>query len=345
MYGKLNFNKILFIGTFPSLKSGSLDVSETIAYLLKNEGFNIKITSKYENKFLRLTKIIFDFIVFNPSIIHINVFSGQAFFVSEIGVFLGFIFKKKVILTLHGGGLADFEKQNSQRIKMVFDKVDYIQSPSIFLKNYFVSKGFEIHYLPNPIVETNFPFFKRRDFNCKLLWVRAFSHIYNPDLAIKTLYEVVKVFPNATLSMVGPNKGILNQCMELANQLGLSDKIDFIGPVANTELKDFYQTHDIFLNTTQYESFGLAVIEAASCGIPIVSTSVGEIPYLWKNEFDIMLVESFSQIEMANQVIKLLENDELYHFLSNNARYTANQFSWDKVKPKWIELLNRIIRK
>jgi L-malate glycosyltransferase len=338
---KSKISKILFIGTFPSQKNGTLDVSETIANLLIEEGFNIKITSKYKNKLLRLINIVWDFFIYNPTIIHINVFSGKAFFIAEIGTVLGFIFKKKVILTLHGGGLIDFEKLNSKRIKMLFYKADYIQSPSYFLKEYFESKGFEINYLANPIIESNFPFITRSNLNYKLLWIRAFNSIYNPNLAINTLFEILKKYPNATLTMIGPNKGFLNNSKFLAKKLNILDKINFIGPIPNVKLKYYYNTHDIYVNTTKYESFGLSLIEAASSGIPIVSTSVGEIPYMWKNEFDIMLIESFSQIEMANQITKLFENIDLRQFLIDNARNKAMQFSWNLIKPNWIDLFNR----
>ena len=80
--------------------------------------------------------------------------------------------------------------------------------------------------------------------------------------------------------------------------LNLSNNIKILGPISNKKLSYYYQRHNVFINTTSYESFGTALIEAASCGIPIVSTNVGEIPLNWTNEKDILLVENFSEIEL-----------------------------------------------
>jgi glycosyltransferase involved in cell wall biosynthesis len=71
----------------------------------------------------------------------------------------------------------------------------------------------------------------------------------------------------------------------------LLEKITFTGPINNTELPAYYSSHSVFLNTTSYESFGMAVLEAAACGIPTVSTPVGEIPLLWKAGEEIMLTD------------------------------------------------------
>jgi len=132
----------------------------------------------------------------------------------------------------------------------------------------------------------------------------------------------------------------MRQVLLLIKRLNLTNSIDIIGPVDNSKLFKYYQTHNIYLNTTSYESYGVAVMEAASCGIPIVSTSVGELPYLWCSGTNIILIDNLDEIKMAAAVNSLLSSNELCDKLSKNARLIAENYDWDSVKNKWMKLLN-----
>jgi glycosyltransferase involved in cell wall biosynthesis len=138
--------------------------------------------------------------------------------------------------------------------------------------------------------------------------------------------------------MVGPDNGVLNETLEIIDLLGLNSSVKIVGSVPNSELFNYYQTHGIYLNTTSYESFGVALIEAASCGIPIVSTNVGEIPYIWKDNYDILL-SSFDSILFASRVKDILKDKELSEKLSFNARSLVQRFNWGNVNGQWEKLL------
>src|SRR5690606_33665116 len=97
----------------------------------------------------------------------------------------------------------------------------------------------------------------------------------------------------------------------------------------------YYHSHDVYLNTTSYESFGVAVVEAALCGIPIVTSNVGEIPLLWDNETHVLFAEELSGEAFATHVIQLVENPDLANKLTMNAVLKAKSFEWANVKPKW----------
>lgn len=331
--------KILLIGNLLSKQKGTKGVSE---HLIDRLSSNLQISSvsRFDNKFLRIIDIICAIIFYRGKILHVDVFSGPAFIISEVAVFFGFLFGKKNILTLRGGNLINFTKSNNLRFRNLVKKADYIQTPSLYLKRYFETNGVKIHYLPNSIKLDNFPF-TSNDFNeHSLLWVRAFDSTYNPEIPVRILNELIKSYPNTTLTMIGPDKGELSKVLKIIEKLGLNDKINIIGPVPNNELYKYFHKSQIFLNTTSFESFGVCLIEAASCGIPIVSNSVGEIDVLWEDNLNIMKVYDNNINQYVSKIVELIENRELYDDIKSNAKKMSESFSWERIKPKWLHLFN-----
>lgn len=331
----------LFIGSFLSDRKGSLSVSEFVAEKLKQEGVSVKLASYHKNKLLRLADIVFTILFSRVKIIHIEVYSGPAFRIAEIAAYCAGLKKTPVILTLHGGKLPEFSETNTQRINALFLKAKHIATPSLFLKDFFTKQqGIHIGYLPNSLDLERFPY-KRDSYKpFSLLWVRAFGEIYHPEVAVQTLSEIRKKFPLATLTMVGPDLGLLDKTKKLIEELGLTDFVTLKGPVANTELHAFYQTHQVYLNTPAYESFGVAVIEAACCGIPVVSSAVGEIPYLWQHERTMLLVNTPDANSFAKEVEKLFRNEAFALNISTAAKEKAETFNWTNTAPLWANLLN-----
>jgi len=331
--------KILMIGTFVSKKSGSISISEKIAQQINYCGLQFQLVSSKSNKLLRLLEIILHVLFGKYNKIHIDTFSGQAFRIAQVVTILAGFRLKRSILSLRGGALPDFYIEYPKRVRKTLDSASYLQSPSLYLIEFFEKQGIDVHYLPNGI-NLNLFKYERKNINVySLLWVRAFDEIYNPYLAIRALSLVKEYIPSASLTMIGPDKGLLRSSLELIDKLGLSQSVRIIGPIANDHLANYYHTHHVFLNTTRFESFGMAVMEAAACGIPIVSTNVGEIPYLWKNEENMMIVDSAEPVHFCQAVIKLVSSSELYENISVNARKKAEEYDWELIKEKWVQLL------
>ncbi len=331
--------KVLFIGNFLSKTHGTIGPTELMAKKFISEGRNVIMASCIHNKFFRLMDMCFKCWFFKYDVISIDVYSSSAilyaFLVSKLARFRN----KEIILVLHGGGLKEIFNSMSANISLLFNRATHIITPSHFLQAFFTGKGFDIMYIPNTINLTLFSYKKERPGKNKILWVRAFTETYNPDVAIKTLAIVLKFYPNATLTMVGPDKGNLPQMRMLIKILGLEERISIVGKVNNSELPQYYRSHDVYLNTTSYESFGVALLEAAACGLPIVSTSVGEIPFMWENGKDILLAESIEPDLLAELIMTYFRDQLLYDTIQKNAYYKSQNYSWDYVKGLWDKYL------
>jgi glycosyltransferase involved in cell wall biosynthesis len=85
-------------------------------------------------------------------------------------------------------------------------------------------------------------------------------------------------------------------------------------------------------------------LEAAACGVPIVSTNVGGVPYLVEHERTALLVPPDDPARMADAVARVLRDSALRRTLRDNAMQLANSCSWPVVTRQWLELYGRIAR-
>jgi len=331
--------KVLFIGSFLSKHDGSLSYGESLAKQLNGVGFKCILISNSEIKFIRLFEIIFSLLVYNGRVVHIDIFSGNAFHIAEIASRIAHLRRKMIVMTLRGGKLTEFYECNPAKVNFVLKRADILQTPSLFLQSYFYMKGYNIKRLPNAVDLLKFTYERSNVKKHSILWIRAFTEIYNPGLAVSAIYEICKKYPDTTLTMVGPDKGLLHEVQKKVNDLGIDNSITFTGPLPNDELVALYQEHEVYINTTSYESFGNAMFEAASCGTPIVSSAVGEIPLLWKGGEDVLLIEKLDAGDFAKAIIRLFDNKDLAGHISKNARTKAEDFGWDKIRLQWVSML------
>lgn len=334
--------KALFIGNFLSNHSGTKGAVEKLAPNFESIEIDAKLVSSINNKYFRLIHMILASLFFSYKIIHIDIYSGDAFKYAELCANIARFSKKKILLNLRGGMLKELHEKHPNRINKLFGNADHILTPSLFLKDYFQKHNLKVHYLPNAIDFLRFPFKRDRVKPYSLLWVRAFNSIYSPEVAIKSLLEVKKEFPDTSLTMVGPDKGTRAEIECIINKNNLQDSVTLTGAIPNTALFEYYQTHQVFLNTTQYESFGVCIAEAASCGIPIISNNVGEIPFLWRNETNCFLVENNSIEEFSKYIKRVFNESELSIKLSEKAKINIEKFKLPKIILKWKELFQKI---
>jgi glycosyltransferase involved in cell wall biosynthesis len=141
--------------------------------------------------------------------------------------------------------------------------------------------------------------------------------------------------------MIGPDKddGSLQAMQQIATGLGVAHRIGLPGRIPKAEVTDWMNRGDIFLNTTNVDNTPISVLEAMACGLCVVSTNVGGIPYLLEHEQDTLLVPSDDPAAMATAVRRLLTEPDLAERLSRNARQKAEQFDWSIVLPQWEALL------
>ena len=203
----------------------------------------------------------------------------------------------------------------------------------------------DIQLLPNSLDLCNYEFKLRVTTVPKLVWLRAFQKIYNPVLAIKVLSCLVERGFDASLVMVGPDlgDGSLEEVKQLIRQKGIEKRVEIPGQIPKSDVNKWLNKGDILLNTPFVDNTPVSVIEAMACGLCVVSTDVGGMPYLMDNDVDGLLVAPDQVEAMTNAVCRILLEPELSEKLSYNARTKIEKFNWSNILPIWEELLLRII--
>ena len=333
---------ILYIGNKLISKNKNVTGIVTLGRLLELEGYKIVSVSSLQNQFLRLLSMLWAIFKFRNKISHvlIDTYSTKNFYYAVMSSQLCRLFKLKYIPILRGGNLPNRLDVSPKSCKRVFSNSYKNVSPSNYLVAEFSKRGYKTTFIPNVIEINQYKFLERKIENPKLLYVRAFAKIYNPEMAVNVLNKLLETYPKATLCMIGPEKdNSLKSCKALVKKMQLENHVEFTGMLSKKQWHIKAKDYNIFINTTNIDNTPVSVMEAMALGLPVVSTNVGGIPYLIDNGVNGLLVDKNNSNAMVNAIIKICKNKDLAKTLAINARREVEQFDWGKVKHLWDKIL------
>ncbi len=334
---------ILLIGNFLSAQGRARGVSEDLASTLSAAGWPVRWASEKPGRLAKVLDMVGAVWRWRDeyAVAHVEVYSGPAFRWAELTCGLLRRLGKPYLLTLHGGDLPTFAQRHPERVRRLLRSAVNVTTPSRYLLEQLVEYRADLRLLPNPLRLAAYRFRPRTRPTPRLLWLRAFHTLYNPALALHALAQLKTDYPAIHLAMAGPDKGDgCRQAMQqIVAELKLADCVALRGAIPKPEVPAFLEQGDIFLNTTNTDNAPVSVLEAMACGLCIVSTNVGGIPYLLEHEHDALLVPPADPLAMAAAVSRILSDSQLAERLSHNARRKAEQFDWATILPLWEGLL------
>jgi glycosyltransferase involved in cell wall biosynthesis len=339
---------LLLIGNFLSGAGLSRGVCEDLAQRLAQAGWSVISTS---HKSARLPRLV-DMLAtawkrrHEYAVAQVDVYSGPSFLWAEAVCWVLRRAGKPYVLTLHGGALPSFARRWPGRVCRLLQSAAAVTTPSRYLQEQMRRYRPDLRLLPNPVDIGYYPFAVRQQPRPSLVWLRAFHRIYNPTLAARVVALLAREFPEMRLTMVGADKGdgTLQATQKLAGELGVSDRMSWPGGVPKGEVPRWLSQGDVFLNTTNVDNTPVSVLEALACGLCVVSTDVGGIPYLLDHGEDALLVPPDDPAAMAAAVRRVLTEPGLAERLSRNARKKAEGFDWSVVLPRWEAVFLEVIR-
>ncbi len=137
--------------------------------------------------------------------------------------------------------------------------------------------------------------------------------------------------------------GEMEHLRDLASQLGIAERVSFMGAVDHERLPLFYNAADVCVVPSFYESFGLVALEAMACGTPVVASRVGGLSVAVRDSETGYLIPWRCPEPFAERLELLLGNEELRNRFGQAAREEVERFRWANVAEAVLGLYAEVI--
>jgi L-malate glycosyltransferase len=174
-----------------------------------------------------------------------------------------------------------------------------------------------------------------------LLHASNFRKVKRVEDVVHIFYEVNQQIPSKLLFVGdGPERG---GAEELCRKLNICDDVHFVGK--QEQMEDILAIADLFLLTSQYESFGLAALEAMAAGVPVISTNAGGLPEIMVPGVTGFMGDIGDIQTMSQQAINILQFDERLNEFKKNAAQHAKHFDIHNIVPLYEQLYDEVLSK
>ncbi len=243
---------------------------------------------------------------------------------------------KRAILNYHSGEAEDHLARWGLLVHPWLRLAHEIVVPSQFLHKVFARFGFSAHVIENVIDTADFEFRKRSSLRPRLLSVRNLEPHYCVDVVIRAFALIRQQYPEATLLIAGYGTEE-RRLKSLTAELNLSG-VTFYGRFSPSSAPKLYANADIFVNASVIDNQPVSILEAFASGVPVVTTSTGDIEAMLDGGALGMLVPPRNPQAIASAVEFLIEDPGQCADMSRRAYDSLARFSWEQVRHSWIEI-------
>ena len=224
--------------------------------------------------------------------------------------------------------------------RMIFQKIDYIHVPSKSTKKAIQElikfPDERIKIIPLGVNINKIIKIKHKGIN--ILNIGRFNERKGQIRLIKSFLTLPKkLFERCNLILIGHDDGCLQEAKKLTKQ---HNNISIYEDIDDKQLKNFYQTSDIFATMSLDEAFGLVYFEAMSYSLPVIAYKTAGIKNSLENDPTIGLFLPIEKEKMFHRELIKLITDESYrnHIGENGYRFIKENINWDITTKKILDL-------
>lgn len=269
-------------------------------------------------------------------VFHIHACSNRGFFPAIIGITIGRILNKRVLLTYHGGDAASFFESHPRFIRRFLTKTDANIVLSGYIGQIFDRYSIPYSIIPN-ILEFDTSYFKSRaSISPKFISIRALRPLYNITCILKAFQIVKASLPSASLTIVGD--GISRE--ELENYVSdnrIAD-VTFIGRVDNSTIPSLLNQADIMLSSPRIDNMPISLLEGFNSGLLVISSKVGGIPYMITDGVNGLLFDYDDYHMLAEKMLYACSHQTEAKAIIAKAYESLNNYNWQTIREKYIKL-------
>lgn len=174
-----------------------------------------------------------------------------------------------------------------------------------------------------------------------------FVSTIEPRKNVPTLLKAFKIVrercrEEVKLVLVGGKGWLSENVFELVDKLNLRKEVIFLGFVPSEKLLYLYNAASLLAHPALYEGFGLPILEAMACGLPVVASNVSSIPEVTGSAA--MLVDPEDEEALAAAIRRILKEPEFAQGLREKGLKRASLFSWKKTAAQTLEVYRKVLK-
>jgi len=177
--------------------------------------------------------------------------------------------------------------------------------------------------------------------------IKPLEELYNTDVLIKAFAALKKKHSDKALKLLIIGEGSqMKSLKQLSSQLRVDSDVKFTGRIAFSEISNYYNMLDVLVNISDYESFGVSVIEAMACEKPVIATNTGGLKEIIENSTFGSLVEVSNVEQTTLEMEKYLLDGELKERVGKAARAKViEKYNWTNNIKQMIDVYSQLTKK
>lgn len=326
-------DRILIIGPDPKAKGGMASVIAFLAPMYTP--FHLVVTYKEISKIgkvlLFVTSVLktFYYCVFRQiDVIHIHTANYIDFYRNSVLIYIGKLFNKRVLLHIHGSLFNEFYNTHPCFVASVCRSADALVTVSStfvkMLRRYGLNE--HIYCLPNCV---EFPELYRTEQHhnkLRLVFVGRINEVKGIYDVLECLHKYKEQLQDKVELHIG-GIGDEERFLKMMTDYNLSSMIVQHGWVVGKEKEDLFCSSDVFIHPSHFESFGIAILEAMSYGLPVITTLIGGIPDFFEDKKSGVAVVPGNVDEIYEAILLFLNDRSYISRMGKYGREEAKRFT------------------
>lgn len=159
--------------------------------------------------------------------------------------------------------------------------------------------------------------------------VKYLEPIYDIGLLIKAFALVFDAADTKPILLIYGSGSMKESLYNLVESLGIKESVSFYDTIPNTQVPSALRKFDIFVNCSKQESFGVAVVEAMACGLPVVVTNTEGFREVVNDGVTGIIIKDREPQSLANALLKLLKNPQMREKMGKQGRRRVlEKYDW-----------------
>lgn len=277
---------------------------------------------------------------------HVMANSGWSWHLFAMpAIWIGRLRGTPVVVNYRGGEAGAFLQRSSGLVRASMRRSAALVVPSGFLREVFQPHGMDAEIVPNIVDLARFqPRGPGPSPTPVLLVARNLEPLYDNLTAIRAFQIVRQRMPGVRLVIAGtgPQEAELKAFVETHQ---LASCVQFAGRLERDAMASQYRASDVVLNPSLADNMPNSVLEAWACGVPVVSTNVGGVPFMARDGVTASLVPPADPQAMAAACLALLSDTALWQARAQAGLQEAGRYTWPSVWPVLRDVYTRALQR